>query len=78
LDKLAELAFNLLKQSKYIFDEEDMKKLNLSEDEIENLKVSGVLHCIPGIRISAFETKNEFTFTHVTLQEYLSAVLICL
>ena len=73
LGKLAKLAASLLKENKYIFDEEDMKKINLTEDEIANLKVSGILHCVPGIRISAFETKSEFSFLHLTLQEFLGA-----
>ena len=73
LGKLAKLAASLLKKKKYIFDEEDMKKINLTEDEIANLKVSGILHCVPGIRISAFETKSEFSFIHLTLQEFLGA-----
>ena len=73
LGKLAKLAASLLKEKKYIFDEEDMKKINLTEDEIANLKVSGILHCVPGIRISAFETKSEFSFLHLTLQEFLGA-----
>ena len=73
LGKLAKLAASLLKEKKYSFDEEDMKKINLTEDEIANLKVSGILHCVPGIRISAFETKSEFSFLHLTLQEFLGA-----
>ena len=73
LGKLAKLAASLLKEDKYIFDEEGMKKINLTEDEIANLKVSGILHCVPGIRISAFETKSEFSFLHLTLQEFLGA-----
>ena len=73
LGKLAKLAASLLKEKKYIFDEEDMKKINLTEDEIANLKVSGILHCVPGIRISAFETKSEFSFIHLTVQEFLAA-----
>ena len=73
LGKLAKLAASLLKEKKYIFDEEDMKKINLTEDETANLKISGILHCVPGIRISAFETKSEFSFLHLTLQEFLAA-----
>uniref|UniRef100_A0A6P8J067 NACHT, LRR and PYD domains-containing protein 12-like n=1 Tax=Actinia tenebrosa TaxID=6105 RepID=A0A6P8J067_ACTTE len=73
INKLAKLAANLLKESKYIFDEQDMKKLGLTEDEIENLKVSGILHCDPGIRTTPLQTKAEFSFTHLTLQEYLSS-----
>lgn len=74
LNKLEQLAAYLLNKEKFIFNEEDMKsEANLTSKEIAKVKASGILHCIPGIRISAFETKTEYSFIHLTLQEFLAA-----
>ncbi|XP_031551975.1 uncharacterized protein LOC116289226 isoform X2 [Actinia tenebrosa] len=76
LYKLAELAVNLMMEDKYIFDENDMKKFNLNDEEITNLKASGLLDCCPGVKKSPFEKPPlEYTFTHLTIQEYLCAFL---
>ncbi|KAL9965337.1 hypothetical protein ACROYT_G029125 [Oculina patagonica] len=72
LDKLSELAAQLLLEKRPVFDERDMKEKFKSE-EIEKLKGSGLLHCGPPFRKSAFETTKQFSFTHLTIQEYLTA-----
>ena len=72
LDKLSELAAKLLLQGKLIFQERDMEK-NFSLVEIEKLKGSGLLHCGPPFRKSAFETTKYLSFTHMTLHEFLAA-----
>ncbi|KAL9965333.1 hypothetical protein ACROYT_G029121 [Oculina patagonica] len=72
LDKLSELAAQLLLQQRPIFDERDMKEKFKSE-EIEKLKGSGLLHCGPPFRKSAFETTKQLSFTHLTIQEFLAA-----
>jgi len=41
--------------------------------EVESLRASGILHCGPPFRKSAFEETKHFCFTHLTLQEYLAA-----
>ena len=71
LDKLSELAAQLLLQQRPIFDERDMKEKFKSE-EIEKLKGSGLLHCGP-FRKSAFEITKQLSFTHLTIQEFLAA-----
>ena len=72
LDKLSALAAELLLQSKPIFEESDMKgKFNV--EEIEKLKESSLLHCGPPFRKSLLETTKYFSFTHLTIQEYLAA-----
>ena len=72
LDKLSELAAQLLLQQRPIFDERDMEGKFKSE-EIEKLKGSGLLHCGPPFRKSAFETTKQLSFTHLTIQEFLAA-----
>ncbi|KAL9965346.1 hypothetical protein ACROYT_G029135 [Oculina patagonica] len=72
LDKLSELAAQLLLQQRPIFDERDMKK-KFKLEEIEKLKGSGLLHCGPPFRKSAFETTKQLSFTHLTIQEFLAA-----
>ena len=71
LDKLSELAAQLLLEKKYLFVKEDMTKFDLLE--VESLRASGILHCGPPFRKSAFEETKHFCFTHLTLQEYLAA-----
>ena len=72
LDKLSELAANLLMQKKPIFQERDMEE-KFRVVEIEKLKGSGLLHCGPPFRKSAFETTKYLSFTHMTLHEFLAA-----
>ena len=71
LDKLSELAAQLLLEKKFLFVEEDAKKF--TSEEVENLRASGLLHCGPPFRKSFSETTKHFCFTHLTLQEYLAA-----
>ena len=71
LDKLSELAAQLLLKRKFLFVKEDMTKFDLPE--VESLRASGIFHCSPPFRISAFEETKHFCFTHLTLQEYLAA-----
>ena len=71
LDKLSELAAQLLLEKKYLFLQEDIK--HLSSEEVEYLRASGLLHCGPPFRKSFSETTKHFCFTHLTLQEYLAA-----
>ncbi|XP_031573583.1 NACHT, LRR and PYD domains-containing protein 4-like [Actinia tenebrosa] len=76
LHKLAELAVNLMMEDKYFFDENDMEKFNLNDEEITNLKASGLIDCCPGVKISPSEKPPlEFAFTDVTIQEFLCAFL---
>ena len=71
LEKLSELAAQLLLKKKFSFGEEDMTKFDSLE--VESLRASGILHCGPPFRKSAFEETKHFCFTHLTLQEYLAA-----
>jgi len=71
LDKLSELAAELLLKKKFLFVKEDMTKFDLLE--VESLRASGILHSGPPFRKSAFEETKHFCFTHLTLQEYLAA-----
>jgi len=72
LDILSEFAAKLLLQEQPIFEERDLEEKFRSE-EIEKLKGSGLLHCGPPFRKSAFETTKYLSFTHMTLHEFLAA-----
>jgi len=72
LDILSEFAAKLLLQGKPIFEERDLEE-KFSSEEIEKLKGSGLLHCGPPFRKSAFETMKYLSFTHMTLHEFLAA-----
>ena len=71
LDKLSQLAAQLLLEKRFLFVEEDAK--NITSEEVENLRASGLLHCGPPFRKSFSVTTKHFCFTHLTLQEYLAA-----
>ena len=71
LYKLSELAAQLLLEKKFLFVKEDLAKFDLLE--VESLRASGILHCGPPFRKSAFEETKHFCFTHLSLQEYLAA-----
>ena len=71
LEKLSELAAQLLLEKKFVFVKEEMTNFDLLE--VESLRASGILHCGPPFRKSAFEETKHFCFTHLTLQEYLAA-----
>ena len=66
LDKLSTFAAHLLRKKKYLFSVvDDMKRF--SPEEVESLKISGLLHCGPPFRKSFSETTKYFCFTHLTL-----------
>ena len=71
LDKLSELAAQLLLEKRFLFVDEDAK--TFTSEEVENLRASGLLHCGPPFRKSFSETTKYFCFTHLTVQEYLAA-----
>ena len=71
LDKLSELAAQLLLEKRFLFVEEDMK--NFSLEEVETLRASGLLHCGPPFWKSFSQVTKRFCFTHLTLHEYLAA-----
>ena len=72
LDILSEFAAKLLLKKKPIFEERDMEETFRSE-EIEKLKGSGLLHCGPPFRKSLLATTKYFSFTHMTIHEFLAA-----
>jgi len=71
LDKLSEFAAGLLVEKKFLFTEVEMRTLTLQE--VERLRTSGLLHCGPPFRVSFSQTTKHYSFTHLTLQEYLAA-----
>ena len=73
LDKLSDFAAQSLLSRKFEFTEEEMKRLNLEEVDVEALRRGGLLHCGPPIMISISETRKYFCFTHLTVHEYLAA-----
>ena len=72
LDILSKFAANLLLKQKYLFEEEEMLRFT-SKEVVENLRMSGLLHCGPPFNASFSKTTKYFCFSHLTLHEYLAA-----
>ena len=73
LDKLSDFAAQSLLSRKFEFTEDEMKRLNLEEVDVEALRRGGLLHCGPPFMISISQTTKYFCFTHLTVHEYLAA-----
>ena len=73
LDKLSDFAAQSLLLRKFEFTEEEMKRLNLEEVDVEALRRGGFLHCGPPFMISISQTTKYFCFAHLTVHEYLAA-----
>ena len=72
LDVLSKFAADSLLKGMYLFEEEEMKRLT-SEEVVEKLRISGLLHCGPPFNVSFSEKTKYFCFSHLTLHEYLAA-----
>ena len=72
LDVLSKFAADSLLKGMYLFEEEEMKRLT-SEVVVEELRISGLLHCGPPFNVSFSEKTKYFCFSHLTLHEYLAA-----
>ena len=72
LDMLSKFAADSLLKGLYLFEEEEMKRLT-SEEVVEKLRISGLLHCGPPFNVSFSEKTKYFCFSHLTLHEYLAA-----
>ena len=72
LDVLSKFAADSLLKGMYLFEEEEMKRLT-SEEVVEELRISGLLHCGPPFYVSFSEKTKYFCFSHLTLHEYLAA-----
>ena len=72
LDKLSELAAKLLVEKKQTFDESEMES-DFDAEEVKKLKGSGLLYCGQSLRTALIRTTKHFSFTHLTVQEFLAA-----
>ena len=72
LEKLSELAAKLLVEGKPTFDESEMEG-EFELEEVNKLKGSGLLYCGQPIRTALITTTKHFSFTHLTVQEFLAA-----
>ena len=72
LDKLSELAAKLLLAGKVTFDEREMEG-DFEAEEVNKLKGSGLLYCGQPFRTAPITTTKHFSFTHLTVQEFLAA-----
>ena len=72
LDKLSKLAAKLLVERKPTFDESEIEG-NLEAEEVKQLKSSGLLYCGQPFRTELLRTTRHFSFTHLTVQEFLAA-----
>ena len=72
LEKLSELAAKLLLERKPTFDESEMEG-EFELEEVNKLKGSGLLYCGQPFRTAPITTTKHFSFTHLTVQEFLAA-----
>ena len=72
LDKLSKLAAKLLLEGKPTFDESEMEG-DFEAEEVNKLKGSGLLYCGQPFRTALITTTKHFSFTHLTVQEFLAA-----
>ena len=72
LDKLSKLAAKLLVERKPTFDEREMEG-QFEAEEVNKLKGSGLLYCGQPFRTALITTTKHFSFTHLTVQEFLAA-----
>ena len=72
LDKLSKLAAKLLVERKPTFDEREMEG-DFEAEEVSKLKGSGLLYCGQPFRTELITTTKHFSFTHLTVQEFLAA-----
>ena len=72
LEKLSELAAKLLFKEKPTFDESEMEG-DFEAEEVNKLKGSGLLYCGQPFRTELITTTKHFSFTHLTVQEFLAA-----
>ena len=72
LDKLSKLAAKLLVERKPTFDEREMEG-DFEAEEVNKLKGSGLLYCGQPFRTALITTTKHFSFTHLTVQEFLAA-----
>ena len=72
LDKLSKLAAKLLLEGKPTFDESEMEG-DFEAEEVNKLKGSGLLYCGQPFRTASTTTTKHFSFTHLTVQEFLAA-----
>ena len=72
LDKLSELAAKLLVERKPTFDESEMER-DFELEEVNKLKGSGLLYCGQPFRTALGTSTKRFSFTHLTIQEFLAA-----
>ena len=72
LEKLSKLAAKLLLERKRTFDESEMEG-DFELEEVNKLKGSGLLYCSQPFRTALITTSKHFSFTHLTVQEFLAA-----
>ena len=72
MEKLSKLAAKLLVERKPTFDESEMER-DFELEEVNKLKSSGLLYCGQPFRTELITTTKHFSFTHLTVQEFLAA-----
>ncbi|PFX14954.1 hypothetical protein AWC38_SpisGene20857 [Stylophora pistillata] len=72
LEKLSKLAAKLLPEKKPTFDEREIED-GFELEEVKKLKGNGLLYCGEPLRTGSITTTKHFSFTHLTVQEFLAA-----